>query len=96
MTRIIIKVLLFDQYNLEHISRHQVTQAEASEAALSLVYHKRSYNKRYIVIGRSKLKIITLVLNRKGIGVYYLITARDASKKERKLTYEKENKKQNS
>ena len=93
MTRIIIKKIIWDAYNVEHIKKHKVSFEEAIEAGLNIIYHKRTYGKRYLVVGRSKLRLISLVLSREGIGKYYLITARDAGKNERKAVYEKEQKK---
>lgn len=94
MTRIIVRQVVLDRYNLEHISKHNISEAEVIEAGKNIVYHKRSYNKCYLTISRSGTRIITLVLKRKGLGKYYLITARDSDKKERRRLYEKE--KQNS
>lgn len=95
MTRIIVKEIIFDTWNKEHIKKHGVTEEEVKEAGESLIYHKRTYKRRYLLIGRAGRRLISLVLIRKGEGKYYLITARDASKKERRKVYEKECKKQN-
>ena len=95
MTRIVIKKLIWDDWNREHIRKHKVSKEEIEIAGSNLIYHKRTYRERYLVIGRSRERLITIVLNRIDSSTYYLITARDASKKERKIAYEKE-KKQNS
>lgn len=92
MTRIIVKKLILDLDNLFHISRHNVTREEVVGAGKRLAYHRETYNKRYLAVGRSGTKIITLILNRISMGKYYLVSARDASKKERKKVYEKERK----
>src|SRR3989338_9056329 len=94
MTRIVIKQLAFDKYNLEHIQKHNVTETEIKQAGKNLIYHRRSYKGRYLVTGRSNTRLITLVLKREAKGKYYLVTARDASKNERRDVYIKE-KKQN-
>lgn len=96
MTRIIVKEIIFDAWNKEHIKKHKVTEEEAKEAGRNLIYHKRTYKGRYLLIGRSGRRLISLVLIRQGEGKYYLVTVRDASKKERRKVYEKNNKKQNS
>lgn len=90
MTRIVIRKLIIDTWNLEHIRKHFVTSDEVIAVGNNLVYHKRTYQGRYVAIGRSGRRIITMVLSRKGRGEYYLVTARDASKKEKRVVYEKE------
>lgn len=60
-----------------------------------MLYHKRTYKGRYLIVGRSGARLISIVLKRQKPGEYYVITARDASKAERRKVYEKE-KKQNS
>ena len=94
MTRIIVKELVWDEWNKSHISKHNVTEGEAAEAGKNLIYHRRSYDQRYLAIGRSDKRLITLIISRKGKGRYYLVTARDSDKNERRKVYEKE--KQNS
>ena len=92
MTRIVIREIIWDSWNVIHIDRHKVSQQEALEAGKNIVYHKVTYNGRYLVIGRSGNRLIALVVVRKKTGTYYLITARDASKPERRKVYEKEKK----
>ncbi|PIZ96626.1 MAG: hypothetical protein COX79_04745 [Candidatus Levybacteria bacterium CG_4_10_14_0_2_um_filter_36_16] len=92
MTRIVVKYLTFDKYNLEHIKKHNVTREEIEKAGKDFLYHRKSHTGRYLAIGRVGSRIITLVIRRESPGKYYLVSARDASKKERKDLYEKENK----
>jgi len=96
MTRIIVKEIIFDTWNKEHIKKHGVTEEEVKETGGNLIYHKRTYKGRYLLTGRAGRRLISFVLIRQGEGKYYLITARDASQKERRKVYEKESKKQNS
>lgn len=96
MTRIIVKEIVFDDWNRDHIKKHGVSEDEVMEAGQSLVYHRRTYKSRYLAIGRSGRRLVAMVLNRKATTKYYLVTARDASSKERRKVYEKESQKQNS
>lgn len=89
MTKIKVKTLVWNEHNLKHIKRHKIEVEEAKETGKNLVYHRRTYGGRFLAVGRSKERIITLILSRKGIGEYYLVTARDSNKKERKKFYEK-------
>ncbi len=91
MTRIIIKKLIWDKFNVEHIKKHNVVKEEGEEVAKSLIAHKIGKKGRFIAIGRSGTRLLSLVLSRKDQGVYYVVTARDSSKKERREIYEKEN-----
>lgn len=95
MTRIVIKELVFNQYNRDHIKKHNVTEIEVITASGKVIYHKKSYKGRYLVIGRVEKRLISLVVKLESRGKYFLVTARDAGKHERKEVYEKE-KKQNS
>jgi len=90
MTRITVKCLVFDEYNLEHIKKHNVTREEVKKIGKNFLYHRKTHTGRYLAVGRTGKRIITLVIRRISVGKYYLVTARDASKKERKDIYEKE------
>ena len=48
-----------------------------------------------MAVGRVSKRLIALVVKRENPGKYYLVTARDAGRNERRRVYEKE-KKQNS
>ena len=90
MTRIIVKKLIWDKYNIEHIKKHNVTRDEVEKVSEKIIVHKKAKKERYLIIGRVGLRIISVAVNRKGVGVYYPVTARDSDKKERKVVYEKE------
>lgn len=92
MTRIVIKKLVWDKYNIEHIKKHGVVQDEVEEIAKGIITHKKVKLGRYSIFGRVGSRILTVIINRKETGVYYPITARDAAKKERRKIYEKEKK----
>lgn len=94
MTRIIIRELVFDECNKQHIAKHKVSKTEIVQTGKNLIYHRKTYKERYLATGRSGTRLITLIIRRRNSGEYYLVTARDASKKERMKVYEKE-KKQN-
>lgn len=95
MTRIVVKKLVWDEFNLKHIKKHNITPGEVEEIAKSVTAHKKAKKGRYLIIGRSGSRILSMVVVRQGIGIYYPVTARDSDKKERRILYEKE-KKQNS
>lgn len=90
MTRIKIKKLTWDEFNVEHIKKHNVTQDEVEGVARNIIAHKKAKLGRYLIIGRVGSRILSVAISRKGVGVYYPITARDAARKERRQVYEKE------
>lgn len=95
MTRIKIKTLVWDEWNIEHIKKHKVKIEEIAEAGENLFFHRKTKKGRYLVVGKSRRRLITLILNRKDTGKYYLVTAFDSAKKDRRKIkiYEKKNKK---
>lgn len=90
MTKIKIKKLTWQSWNKEHIKKHNVSVEEVEMAAKNMVAHKKGYLGRYIAIGRSGIRILAVIVNREKTGQYVVVTARDASKEERKKVYEKE------
>ena len=93
MTRIVIKKLIWDKRNTEHIKKHGVTIEEVESITKDIRVHRRAKKERYLVIGRVGTKILSAVLSRQGLGIYYLVTARDSDKRERRLLYDKEKEK---
>ena len=93
MTRIVVKELIwYENRNLRHIQKHNVNKEEVEEAGRNLIYHRRIKRKLFLVVGKSGKRLITAVLVWEQRGRYYVVTARDSSRKERKDAYEKENK----
>lgn len=90
MTRIIVKTLLWDDWNREHIRKHKVSIEEVEVVAKNIIWHKRTHNMRYLATGRSGTRIVSIIIRRKEKTTYYLVTARDANKEERKKLYERE------
>jgi len=42
MTRIIVAKLVWDDWNREHIQKHDVTENEIIKAGKNIIYHKRT------------------------------------------------------
>lgn len=95
MTRIIVRELLWDRWNVEHIKKHKVSEQEIHVSIRNTAYHKKAHSGRYLMVGRTDERIITVILRRLKPTTYYLVTARDANKKERRDVYEKEAKSKN-
>ena len=93
MTRIVIKELVWvESRNVRHIRKHKVSKDEVEGASKNLIYHRRIKRKLFLAVGRSGKRLLTIILVWEQTGKYYVATARDASKKERRNVYEKESK----
>lgn len=90
MTRIVVKKLIWDERNVEHIKKHNVSVEEVESIARNIIVHKKAKQGRYLIIGRISSRILTIIVSRIRAGVYYPVTARDSARKERKKLYEKE------
>lgn len=92
MTKITLSQLVWDDWNKKHIKKHTVTVEEIEEAISNIIAHRMGHSRKIIIIGRSGKRLIAMILGREEGNRYYVTTARDADRKERKLVYEKENK----
>ncbi len=90
MTKIRIRTLIWDDWNTEHIKKHNVAVAEVEDAANNISWHKKAKNGRYLAGGRSGRRILSLIIRRVKQTTYYVVTARDSDKEERMRLYEKE------
>lgn len=86
MAEVDVGKLIWDDWNREHIFRHQVLDREVYEALNdSNVKFKDGHSGRLLAFGRSGSRILTVVLTPKEDGRHYVVTARDADKHERKI-----------
>lgn len=84
-----IKELIWDEWNVGHIKKHDVSVTEVEESCCQPVKSFRSYQNRLIILGKTKNnRLITVILIKKDKGIYYVVTARDMSRKERRLINE--------
>lgn len=81
---------MWDGWNTEHIKEHGLSVEEVEIAARNVVWHKKVKKMRYLAVGRSGTRILSIVIRRKEKTTYYLVTARDADKGERRRLYERE------
>jgi uncharacterized DUF497 family protein len=88
--RITIKQLIWDEWNVGHIKKHCLSVKEIESAINYRVAQKKGYQGRIIIIGRSGKRLISVILAKEEKQKYYVVTARDADKKEKQLVYEKE------
>lgn len=81
--------LLFDAWNLEHIGRHGVTQEEVEEVCHGTPVVQAGKQGRSLVFGPTTAgRMLTVLLDPEpeaGNDVYYVVTARPASRRERAI-----------
>lgn len=88
MAEINIVGLVWDSFNEAHIwERHQLSRAEVEEVCFGEAEHlhvEATYGGRYLVVGPWRGgKLFAVVLAPKGAGIFYPVSARRASTKER-------------
>ncbi len=86
-----IDELLWEERNEIHISRHAVGREEVEEACERQVDVVAGKYDRYMLFGKTKEKrYLTVILARVAGKTYYVVTARDSSRKEKRYAKEKE------
>lgn len=76
--------LVWDEWNIEHIAKHGVTKVEVEEIFTMVLRAKKSYKGRLMVFGKTKEKRLLAVVLEKQERGYYVLSARNASRKERR------------
>lgn len=79
----VVKRLVWDDWNKNHLYRHEISIEEVEEVCHRKHHIKESYRKRILLVGKtSKGRVLAIVLSpedrnlhRYGKGMYYVITA---------------------
>ncbi len=78
--------LIWDEWNIAHIARHGVTPEEVEQVCHGNYIVRGSYQQRVMLVGPTATgRMLAVVLDPEDAGTYYPITARPASRKERRL-----------
>lgn len=81
-----IKKLVWDEWNIAHIARHDVTQEEVKQVALGNVLVQKGKKGRTALVGPTDSgRMLRVILDPERRGVYYPVTAHTASRKDRAL-----------
>ena len=81
--------LIWDPGNIAHIARHKVTLQEVEQVRNGRFVARRSYANRIVIIGpTAENRVLSIVLEPVGDDAYYVVTARPASRRERRLRVE--------
>lgn len=82
---ITIARLIWDSWNVVHIARHKVTPEEVEQVCVGNPYQDYGHTERIRLIGPTSTgRMLSIVLAAKGQNIYYPVTARPASRKERR------------
>ncbi len=84
-----VKKINWDYFNSRHIQKHNVSIREVEKILRSkdkIVVE--TYKNRYLVFGRISDRLISCVISKETEECFYVVTARDMSKKERRYFYE--------
>lgn len=92
MTKIKLEQLIWDGWNRKHIKKHSVSVNEVEQAVNNILTHRAGYDGRIILIGRSGDRLLAMIMSLQENHKFYVVTARDADRKERRLVYEKKGK----
>lgn len=79
-----INRLVWDDWNRNHITKHEVTPAEVKQVIDNEYVFLPSHSERIVVIGLAETgRALHIPLAARGVGIYYVVTARVADRKER-------------
>jgi len=81
--KLVIKRLVWDEWNIAHIARHNVIPQEVQEVYEGQPVERKGHRNRIFLIGQTeKNRMLTVILNQtEQEDVYRPITAYDASKR---------------
>ena len=78
--------LTWNPRNIEHIAQHDVTRNEVEEVCEGRFIFWESYGGRFMIVGRTLAeRALAVVLEPDDDDMYYVVTVRPASRRERRL-----------
>ncbi|MDP1743906.1 MAG: hypothetical protein Q8L51_03940 [Candidatus Amesbacteria bacterium] len=84
MNNINISELIWDEFNSEHISKHNVAIYEVNEACQNVLQTSEAKLGRISVVAKTKSgRYLTMILAHKGDDSYYPVSVRDSNKNEK-------------
>ncbi len=88
-----MEVLIWDDWNKEHIKKHNVTVKEVEETYRTKLIKLESYAGRKMLLGATKNgRLLSIIVSFAKQKQPYVVSARDMSKKERIIYDQKKNK----
>jgi len=81
-----IRRLIWDSWNIAHIARHHVIPEEVEAVCHGDYIVRQAYQGRLMLIGPTAAgRVLAVILDSQGEGLYYPVTARPADRKERRI-----------
>ena len=81
-----VRLLLWDDWNVVHIARHEVTPDEVEQVCHGNHAIREGYRSRVILLGPTQNeRMLAVILEPHEDDVYYPVTARPASRRERAI-----------
>ena len=81
-----IRRLIWDDWNTAHIARHAVVPDEVEEVCRGDFIMREGHSERIMLIGPTEAgRLLAVILSDEGEDTYYPVTARPASRQERRL-----------
>ena len=86
-----VRHLDWDDWNVDHIARHGVSRDDVEEVCHGTPTEDETYRNRLRLVGPTAVgNLLTVILAPQDEdGVYYVVTARPAAKKERRIYRER-------
>ena len=82
-----IKGVLWDNWNIEHMARHGVSQSEAEELVNHPQLKRRTRNGCYAIYGQTDFgRYLVVIVAPRAEGMVYVVTARDMVEREKRWT----------
>ena len=82
-----IKRILWDEWNIKHIARHHIVSDEVEAVCHSnpLVLQGQKRGRLVVIAKTEEQRLLCVILEAKGKGVYYPVTAYEADEHDTKL-----------
>ena len=86
LDRMKVDGLIFNQVNIEHIARHNVLPTEVKQLLEGETLFLKAKLERIMAIGQTKKgRSLAVILEKVRGNTYFVVTARDADRKERRM-----------
>ena len=83
-----MKKLIWDDWNRNHIKKHNVTVGEVEEAYMNKKFEINTYSERKKLYGlTNKGRMMIIIVSKENNKKLYVFSARDMSRKERREYY---------
>lgn len=80
MNEVRVRRLLWDDWNITHIARHDITRRDVQQVCQGEFIASETYKGRLRLVGPTRAgRMLAIILKPNGEGVYYCVTAHEAN-----------------